>query len=463
MSNRDPLILQVRSWCEKNGLLPRGGTLLAAVSGGTDSMCLLHVLRELAPEYGFALAAAHYHHGLRGAEADRDADFTAEHCRQAGIPCFVGHGDAAAAAREGGLGLEEAGRQLRYDFLYRTAEALGGAVIATAHNADDNAETVLLHLVRGTGLQGLTGIPPRRGNVIRPLLSCTRAEIAAWNARNGIPHVEDSTNDDLTYSRNRLRHEVMPVLKELNPGFPQGVIRTTEALRRDNALLARQSETVLSYAERTEEGLSVPVSALTGLPEALQPRAVQLLYRQLRPDEILSASHREAVLALAAGTSPSGFCALPAGITARRAYDRLIFDEQPPGETVPAQAVLPLPGSVCFFGRVIQAQPIRYDGRPQRRYDFCLRTDGTELIVRTRETGDRLHPVGRPEKTLKKWMIDEKIPRVQRDRIPVLAAREGKLLAVPGIGADRCAHPARGEDAWHITVRPQTDGKESES
>ena len=450
-------------WCEKNELLPRCGTLVAAVSGGTDSMCLLHVLRELAPEYGFALAAAHYHHGLRGAEADRDAAFTAEYCLQAGIPCHVGYGDVAAAAEENGLGLEEAGRQLRYDFLNRTAEALGGAVIATAHNADDNAETLLLHLVRGTGLQGLTGIPPRRENVIRPLLSCTRAEVAAYNVRNGVPHVEDTTNSDLTYSRNRLRHEVMPVLRGLNPCFPQGVIRTTEALRRDNDLLVRESEAVLSCAERTENGLSVPVSALAGLPEALQPRAVQLLDRQLRPDEILSASHREAVLALAVGASPSGRCTLPAGIAVRREYDRLAFEEQLPAQADPAQSVLPLPGSVRFSDWVIQAQPIRYDGRPQRRWDFCLRADGTELIVRMRETGDRLHPVGRPEKTLKKWMIDEKIPRAQRDRIPVLTTREGKLLAVSGIGADRCAHPAQGENAWYITVQPQSTGKESES
>ena len=158
-------------------MLPRGGTVLCAVSGGADSMCLLHLLHTWAGEGGFRVAAAHYNHNLRGAESDRDAAFVAEWCAGQDIPCVIGAGDVAHEARARGLGVEETARQMRYEFLRGAADAMGCGRIATAHSADDNLETLLLHLVRGAGLHGLAGIPPRRGVVVRPLLTTSRAEI----------------------------------------------------------------------------------------------------------------------------------------------------------------------------------------------------------------------------------------------------------------------------------------------
>ena len=162
-------------------MLPRGGTVLGAVSGGPDSMCLLHLLHTWAGEGGFRVAAAHYNHNLRGAESDRDAAFVAEWCAGQDIPCVIGAGDVAHEARARGLGVEETARQMRYEFLRGAADAMGCGRIATAHSADDNLETLLLHLVRGAGLHGLAGIPPRRGVVVRPLLTTSRAE-PRWRA-----------------------------------------------------------------------------------------------------------------------------------------------------------------------------------------------------------------------------------------------------------------------------------------
>ena len=168
-------------------MLPRGGTVLCAVSGGADSMCLLHLLHTWAGEGGFRVAAAHYNHNLRGAESDRDAAFVAEWCAGQDIPCVIGAGDVAHEARARGLGVEETARQMRYEFLRGAADAMGCGRIATAHSADDNLETLLLHLVRGAGLHGLAGIPPRRGVVVRPLLTTSRAEIVAYLEANGVP------------------------------------------------------------------------------------------------------------------------------------------------------------------------------------------------------------------------------------------------------------------------------------
>ncbi|MCD8144883.1 MAG: tRNA lysidine(34) synthetase TilS [Oscillospiraceae bacterium] len=459
MPHRDPLLRRVWELNRDYDLLPHGGVLLAAVSGGSDSMCLLSVLKALAPARGYTLSAAHYHHGLRGAEADRDAEFVRDWCQSQEIPFYLGRGDVAAEAKATGRGIEETARRMRYQFLERTALSLAehtpaGCVIATAHNADDNAETILLHLVRGTGLQGLTGIAPKREGLIRPLLTCTRAEIEDYNRRWSIPHVEDSTNGDLSYSRNFLRHRVMPLLREMNPNLAQGLGRTAQSLRTDQAYLNERAAVILAQAEEREGAISIPAAALGTLPEAVQPRAVQLLYQRLLPEEILSMSHRMAVLALAAGDAPSGEIDLPGGLTALRQYDTLTIKMREPEKPRLAPVELPLPGTVIWDETILRAEEVVYRGEPQKRNELFLRADGNRLTVRTRRTGDRFRPVGRPEKTLKKWFIDEKIPREQRDRLPVLTDSTGQIVGVPGLGAAQSACPTTGERAWKITRLP---------
>ena len=198
-------------------LIPPGSGVLCALSGGADSMYLLCRLLEGRRAGGYRVCAAHYNHNLRCAAA-ADEQFVRDWCGAHEIPLLVGSGDVAGEARRSGDGLEARGRAMRYAFLEEAAEELDCQLIATGHHAGDNAETVLLHLVRGCGLQGLTGIPERRGRLIRPMLAITRGEILAYLNEHAVPHVEDESNSDPAYTRNFLRTRVMPLLEQVNPG-----------------------------------------------------------------------------------------------------------------------------------------------------------------------------------------------------------------------------------------------------
>lgn len=209
-------------------LLPRDGLILCALSGGRDSVALLHFLKER----GFSVAAAHFDHRLRPGSAD-DAVFCRRLCQAWQVPFYGGAGDVAAMAGN----TEANARAARYAFLRETAAAAGAAVIATAHNADDNLETVLLHLTRGCGLNGLTGIRPRWGEVVRPMLKTPRAAVDAYVEAFSLPFREDETNGDVSFARNRLRHQVVPVLRALNPRVAEAAGRMTDSLRADQAFL----------------------------------------------------------------------------------------------------------------------------------------------------------------------------------------------------------------------------------
>ncbi|MBD9243875.1 MAG: tRNA lysidine(34) synthetase TilS, partial [Clostridiales bacterium] len=212
-----------------------GARVLCAVSGGVDSMYLLYRMTELAAQRGFTVGCAHFNHGLRGAESDRDEAFVRTQCAHLGVPFYAGRGDVASVR---GMGTEGAARQLRYAFLTDCAAAHGYDWIATAHTADDNAETLLLNLARGCGLRGLTGIPPQRGKLLRPMLDTTRAEAEAYLAAHGIAHVEDSTNASDAYARNRVRHHAVPALESVNAAFMQHAADTAALLREDERFLS---------------------------------------------------------------------------------------------------------------------------------------------------------------------------------------------------------------------------------
>ena len=226
-----PLVKQARETIAAYGMLAPGERVLAALSGGADSVALLLVLREL----GYTVSACHLEHGLRGAEAERDAAFCQDLCDSLHIPLFVKHADTAAHAKETRQSIETAARALRYAFFAEVLAQTGIPKVATAHTASDNLETVLFHLVRGTGLDGLCGIPPVRDQIIRPLIACTRDAVEAELARRGQPFVTDSTNLSDHYTRNRLRHAVVPVLQSLSPHAEQAAAGLSARLRLDAA------------------------------------------------------------------------------------------------------------------------------------------------------------------------------------------------------------------------------------
>jgi len=426
-------------------MLPRGGTVLCAVSGGADSVYLLHRLSLLRAPFDcdFTLVAAHYNHLLRGAESDRDEAFVRQFVedlvptgslhtwRRDGeevpvppVKLIVGRGDVGAEARRQRKGIEETAREMRYAFLFETARAVGADVIATAHTADDNLETLLLHLVRGAGLQGLTGIQPRQEMLVRPLLSTTRREIEDYLRLYGIPYVEDSSNADEGYARNRMRRQVVPLLEGFNPALRENSIDTIRYLRADNDCLNAQAAELTRQARVTEESVSVDAGIIAGAPAALAPRAVRQLLGLLTGGSTdYAAAHLEAVVLLCRGNDPSAEARLPGGVSARRVYGKLLLTNRP--DPPPLEAFAPRRGE----------NPV-----PGTLWTLCLDAEPWPgLVVRPRQTGDELVLPGRPRRSLKKLFIDRKVPRRSRERIPVLADGDG-VIALAGFGPNT-AHP----------------------
>ena len=450
-------------------LIPPGSTVLCAVSGGADSVYLLHRLRHLQCMRRFTLAAAHFNHQLRGEESDRDArfveEFAAKYCGPVKtelcypdgwhalppVELFTGSGDVAGEAKRRKAGLEETARDMRYAFLNETADRVGADFIATAHNADDNAETLLLHLLRGCGLQGLTGIRPVRGRLIRPMLEVTRAEIEEYLRVYRTPHVEDSSNGLDEYLRNRLRHQVLPLLEELAPGFTQRSRGTIARLREDEDELSRQAAALCGQALDIPEGIAVPARVLAEAPRALAVRAVRLLLARLSGgDTDCAAAHLEAAVGLCRGTDPSAKADLPDGITVRRQYDLLVLTAQAEQEPSPP---LPLALGENRWGdwTALCEEAVC----PGKAYlgpgEFYLKP--AEYLLRSRREGDRITLGKRPEKSVKKLMLDGKIPARRRGHIPVLAA-EDKTAAVGGFGPDRECLAEPGGPALHIILLP---------
>lgn len=426
-------------------LIPPGTAVLCALSGGADSMYLLCRLTEAAGRFGWTVRAAHFNHRLRPA-AGRDEEFVRSWCAGRGVPLRVDRGDVRGLAAREGLSIEEAARALRYDFLKRAAEETGCDLIATAHHAGDNAETVLMNLIRGCGLNGLTGIPERRGNIVRPMLAVSRPEIEAYLAARGVPHVEDETNGDDSYTRNKVRHRLLPLLEELNPRAAEHIAAAALRLREDEGELTRQARLLADRAQAAENGLSIRAELLADAPRPIALRAVGELLA--RTGGAGSAAHREAALALAGG--PSGALALP-GCTVRRAYDLLWF--LPAGGGAAPEPV-PLREGVQHWGgwRITCARAVCPEA-PGSPGSFYLAPGG--YMIRARREGDGLRPPNRPYKTVKKWMIEQKIPSHLRSSTPVLALN-GRPAAVGGVGVDGAALAQPGQPCYHVTMTEDT-------
>lgn len=415
-------------------LISPGDQVICALSGGMDSMYLLHQLMELQDVLQFRLSAAHFNHNLRGDESNRDEAFVQNHCLSLGIPIFVGSGNVTAYADNHHLGLEEAARTLRYDYLLGLSPT---AKIATAHNAQDNLETLLLHLIRGCGLHGLTGIPPKRERIIRPMLLTDRETIEAYLSKNRIPHVEDSSNQEDFCLRNRLRHHVLPLLMDENRNLPASASALCLELFQEEQYLDEAAQRSLD-AILSQTRLEIP--KLLTLPEHMQLR---VLKRYLRPVPQLQRKHLEDCIALLQHPSPSASLSLPGGYLFRREYEYALLSKKT--APAPPEPVSLAPGQQVNFG------PWRVSCRSgiAKKGDIALKGSGP-FTLRCRQPGDRISLPGGTKK-LSRYLIDKKIPAAWRDTLPVVLSGDS-LAAVLPLGADINFSETEGNDSLILTA-----------
>ena len=387
------------------GLVEPGDTVICAVSGGADSMALLWGFFLLKEKLGIRLEAAHFNHNLRGEESARDAEFVQKFCDFHDIPLHLGSGTVVPGKK----GLEAAARDARYAFL----RSLKGT-IATAHTADDNAETMLLHLIRGSGLRGLGGVMPKSDGLIRPMLDVTREQVEDFLEENYIRHITDSSNDTDTFLRNRLRHHVMPLLRRENPSIAVGLSAAAQRVREDAQLLDELAAAVDP----------ADVAALRAAPAPLRRRAIEgFLRRNGFPEP--TAEHIRQAEGVVFSDNPSAWITL-GGLILRRSYEKLCADREQvilPARALPMEGITPLPE----IGMAVRTAVVSEPG------DWTVCPKG-QMVVRSRRSGDELTTSG-GTKSLKKRFIDRKIPQFERSAVPVIADEAG-VLAVWGFGID---------------------------
>ena len=392
------MLNKLRTFSREHRLISKGDSIICAVSGGADSMALLWALYLLKEEWELDLSAAHFNHHLRGEESNRDEQFVRDFCSGYGIPLHVG----SAQVVSGEKGLEAAAREARYAYLH----TLPGK-IATAHTADDNAETVLMHLVRGTGLKGLGGIAPSRDRLIRPMLNVTRAEVEEFLTEYAVDHIHDSSNSTDEFLRNRLRHHVMPLLKQENPKLSQNLSAMALRLREDEQALSE-----LSRLDRPE------VEQLRVMAPAVRARALEQFLKSsgVREPE---AVHIRLLEALVFSNTPSARANFPGGITVGRNYGLL--------EVISAAAPPQLQFTCTPATQIINTADT-----------FTVVPVGN-LYIRSRQSGDTVRLPG-GTRSIKKLFIDRKIPVSKRSCIPILCDEAG-IIGIPGIAVnlDRAA------------------------
>lgn len=448
--NKKPLELRVLDFIREHHLVPVDSCLLVAVSGGPDSVCLLHILLRLKDELGIRLHLAHLNHQLRGTESEADARYVDEMARQLGIPATVARGDVARHQAEKRISLEEAAREVRYTFLAETARSVGADRVAVGHTSDDNVETILMHLVRGTGTTGLQGLKPYLkwrmvdGDfaVIRPLLAVSRGDTAGYCQEQELKPRTDTSNFSLSPLRNKIRHQLLPLLKGYNPMIEQAILRTARIAASEIAFLEEEGARLWEEIVRSQEDtIILGKESFLKLPPALKRHLLRMAFQKLLGNlKDIETRHIEEIMEIL--NKPAGKrLNLPGGLTFSVEYQNYLLGEDSPALSpfprLDGTWTLNLPGKTVLPGwhvnakLINQPQPAMEKGDNPLSAHLNLDRIGNSLTVRSRQIGDRFQPLGMSQpKKLGRFMIDARIPAAWRDRVPIVCSREQILWVV---------------------------------
>jgi tRNA(Ile)-lysidine synthase len=436
-----PLERSVLKTIRDFGMLSGGELVLVAVSGGPDSIALLHCLDEAAPRLHLTLAVAHLNHGIRGAEADADEGFVRAMSAKLGLPCFVERIELARLAAASKRNLEEFAREKRYDFLNRTAEAAGAVRIAVGHTLDDQAETALFRFLRGSGIEGLGAIHPVvNGTVIRPLLECSRKSILDYLQAAGIQYREDSTNRDFRHSRNRIRLELIPYLQQhFNPKLAGTLARESLIARELWSFVDMEAQKLFDKLHACEgDDLQLRIQGLQHAHPALRKLVLRQALRQyLGSLRGITSFHIRHLVALTGAEQSGARIQLPRGHTAHRQFDVLVLSRDPSHPTGPFAYTLPIPGRCHVpeaavviesgFCNTPDMQTMKGTISSQAFLDIAALPKS--LIVRSRNPGDRYGGPG--HRKVKKLLINARIPMSMRAILPMIVSGED-VLWIPG-------------------------------
>ena len=442
-------------------MLQQKDSVLVCVSGGPDSVVLLHVLVALAQKFSLCLGVAHFNHGLRGVDSDRDAEFVGSFSEQLDLPCYMDKMDVLAYQKDKKLSLEAAGRQLRYSFFHRIADENNFSKIATGHHKEDNAELILMDIFRGSGPKGLSGIPPiRDGRIIRPIINLSRSEIDGLLAEKGLPAKSDRTNTDIRHMRNRIRHRLLPELKSsYNPKIIETLNRLARIVRSEEEWIEGIVDPVFNRAvleKSNDHRIWLSVTILGSQHAAMNRRIIRKAIAGVKGDlKRISLVHIEMVMDLLKAGVAVGSLDLPDRIRVSFKKGRILFSK----ESAPLRSIkgirqkhrdrkrpafehhLHSPGTVSVpevNGR-LSFSAVCPPGIPecfppgQRTVFFDMDSVNFPLTVRNVRPGDRFVPLGMSgSQKINTYFINRKIPRSEREKYPVVLDRDGRIIWVAG-------------------------------
>ena len=414
-------------------------SILVGFSGGSDSTALLHLLSRYAENTGARIYAAHINHGIRGEEADRDEAFCKSFAQKLGVEFFSIKVNVPQIAKDSNESVETAARRIRYEYFDRLMSENNINILATAHNADDNLETILFNIARGTSLGGICGIPDCRpcanGVVIRPILNMEKKEIIAYCEENSLAYVTDSTNSDTEYTRNKIRAEIIPVMKQINSGAVKNAARMSESLRADSLCLESMAGW---FIEELRDDYSIETEKICGSPASIVNRALIRLYDEFSSGKSLEQTHINALRSLALAGVPHSSVSLPGNIEAVIENKRLCFIRKQDKEKECEDFYITLREGSNIISQTNSEIVIGNSQSSKNVYKKSILLSLTsdkingELIARKRASGDKIR-MGGMSKSVKKLMCDKKIPLSLRSRLPVICDGNG-ILAIPLIG-----------------------------